>query len=288
MWRDAAAVACASAAFAAAPAAQQPSLDDVLNRAGTYVAAYHQAVATVIAEERYVQRLVTFGGGSLRPQAPSSATERTLLSDFAIVSGGPGEPAWMAFRDVLDVDGEPVQSRDDRMQRLLTGGGRDGVNRAMALSRESSRYNLASDLFTRTINVPIVALDFLLPETRHRFSFKRQDVRDQDGVRAWEISYREQRRPTVIRTPDGKNVPVHGTFLIDPSTGRVLESVLQTEGAEITVTYAIEPRLQIAVPARMREHYEVIDNRTALFGDATYTNYRRFETAIRLVIPKQR
>ena len=90
--------------FATSPSAA-PSLRDVLTRAGDYVARYHEAMTSVIAEERYVQKWT-----ELAAVAPMAAKERTLVSDFVLLSGGPGEPRWMSFRDVLAVDGVPVRS----------------------------------------------------------------------------------------------------------------------------------------------------------------------------------
>src|SRR6478672_3945308 len=80
-----------------------PSLKDVLAHAAEYVASYHESMAAVVAEERYVQTLTT--------KDETSPTQRTLLSDFAIV-GGEGYQPWMAFRDVLEVDGRAVRDRD--------------------------------------------------------------------------------------------------------------------------------------------------------------------------------
>jgi hypothetical protein len=288
MPRIAAAGACAIVLLTMPVRGDEPSLDEVLSRAGAYVIAYHRAVATVIAEERYVQIL----SKTLEVGGPATSTpalqKRTLVSDFAIISGAAGEPAWMAFRDVREVDGDPVRRDDDRIRRILTEDSQ-GLTRAMAISRESARYNLGADLVVRTINVPTLALDFLLPDARQRFSFKRAGSREQDGILAWQIAFREKARPTIIRTPDGGSVPVQGSFLIDPATGRVLWSTVTTlDGglATIDVRYAIEPRLEIAVPVQMHESYTIVRDRSTLTADATYTNYRRFETAVRLIIPK--
>ncbi len=287
MWRVAIAGASAFLLLTSGVRGGEPSLREVLARAAAYVTAYHRAVASVIAEERYVQRLIASDGEGAPSSSARALEERTLVSDVAIISGGAGEPAWMAFRDVREVDGVAVRRDDDRMRRILAEDTR-GIDRAVAISRESTRYNLASDLFTRTINVPTLALDFLLPEAQHRFSFKRIRSREQGVPGSWEIGFQEKQRPTVIRTPDGGNVPVHGRFLLDPDTGRVLESTLDTEAelGHIVVSYAIEPRLQIAVPVRMQERYGLSRTRSVLVADATYSNYRRFETAVRLIVPK--
>ena len=76
-----------------------------------------------------------------------------------------------------------------------------------------------------------------------------------------------------------------GSFRIDPVDGRVAESTLRLMdgGAVISVSYEVDRRLQIAVPSVMSERYEF--GQELIAGDATYTNYRRFETGVR-IIPK--
>jgi hypothetical protein len=255
----------------------EPSLRDVIRRAGDYVTRYHLAMETVIAEERYAQTLVT-----VAEDGSHTTQTRALLSDFLILSGEPGETPWMAFRDVLEVDGTPVRDRDDRMQRLFAAGG-DAVARAMAINRESARYNLGH--IVRTINTPIVALDFLLPDTQRRFRFTRDSVRSSAGA-IWNVSFKERDRPTIIRTPEGRDVQARGSFGIDSIDGRVVETVLELLGvARITVVYAVDPRLQISVPVTMTEAYDMAGER--LSAVATYSNYRKFETGVRIVPRKQ-
>jgi hypothetical protein len=254
--------------------AREPSLREVLSRAGDYAADYHQAMATAVAEEQYTQTLRSREGSG-----PPTIEHRTLISDFLIVSGAPGEPSWMAFRDVLEVDGTAVRDHEDRLQRLFASGG-DAVDRALAISRESARYNLGR--LVRTINVPIVALDFLLPATRGRFGFHKDGrVIDARGQLLWDVSFSERDRPTIIKTPSGKDIVARGSFLIDPVDGRVVQTTLDVKVAKIVVQYEIEPRLQISVPVKMTESYQMPQE--TLEAVAIYSNFRRFETGARIV-----
>jgi hypothetical protein len=248
-----------------------PSLKDVLARAAEYVASYHQSMAAVVAEERYVQTLTAKG--------ETSPTQRTLLSDFAIVAGEGYQP-WMAFRDVLEVDGRAVRDRDGRMERLFSRGA--DIDLALAINRESARYNLGT--IVRTINTPTVALDFLLRDQQSRFKFRRRETpAAADGT--WEISFEERDRPTIIKTPLGRNVVSRGSFAIDPADGQVLRITLTLMDmrATIVVDYAMEPRLGMPVPVKMTESYRMPDE--TLEAVASYSNYRRFETGAR-VVPK--
>jgi hypothetical protein len=271
-----------ASSIAGLPQERKPSLAEVLSRAGDYVVRYHEAMTTVVAEERYVQKLTAHtksGSGVISEETP--AEERTLLSDFVIISGVGGEPPWMTFRDVLEVDGRPVRDGRHQLQALLSSG---AVDRAKVLSTESARYNLGPQGFIRTINIPTLALDLLLPSARTRFRFRHQATRvDAAGGTVWQITYQEKERPTIIKTPDGASVVARGTFWIDPREGRVVESMLDLWGgrARISVVYEVEPRLHIAVPVRMVENYLL--EKTQLDGIATYSNYRRFETAARVI-----
>lgn len=254
--------------------AREPSLKIVLARAGDYVSSYHLAMTTVIAEERYAQTLVT------RTADGADATStRTLVSDFVIVTTESDQP-WMAFRDVLEVDGKPVRDRDNRMQQLFASGA--DIDRALAVNRESARYNLGT--IVRTINTPTVALDFLLPDAQRRFSFHRAANRGNAAeAGTWEITFSERDHPTIIKTPGGRDVVARGSFVIDPLDGRVARTTLNLMGvrATINVDYAFEPRLQVAVPVKMTESYQMPQE--TLEAVAVYSNYRRFETAARIV-----
>ena len=83
-----------------------------------------------------------------------------------------------------------------------------------------------------------------------------------------------------------QDVKTKGLVWIDPGTGRILKSELDAQirrglRARITTAYAPDERLQMWVPARMTERYE-IESRT-ITGEATYTNFRRFETDVKFV-----
>lgn len=98
-----AAVAALLCVAATAPRAPAP-LRGVLDRAGQYVVAYGESLATVIAEERYTQRIVARTDGSL-------LRERTLASELAFLALA-GSREWQAFRNVLSIDGPPARRKN--------------------------------------------------------------------------------------------------------------------------------------------------------------------------------
>jgi hypothetical protein len=271
-------------------AAQNTSLPELLTRAGAYAVDYHRQLQVIVAEERYVQR----SSAALRPEAgartPQSAgddaEERTLRSDFMLLRGIAGEDAWFAFRDVFEVDGRPVNGRRGRLEQWLADSHSGFMHRARALALEQARYNIGPVM--RTINVPTLALEFLRPDRQKRFRFRHTGVTSVDGVAVSVVSFEERRRPTMIRTPGGKDIVARGTLWMETETGRVVRTELRTGErdrrevqATITVTYAFVPRLDLLVPASMQERYLARGSEIAC--TASYSNFRRFETDARIV-----
>lgn len=257
----------------AAVAARPPNLRDVLQHAGRYADRYHHEFTTVVAEERYVQRIE---GGEV---------ERTLRSDFVLIRGTPGELSWLSFRDIFEVDGTPVSGERGRLERWLAERRYGFTARARALALEQARYNLGD--VVRTINVPLLALEFLLPKNQKRFRFRAHGSEPVGDTATLRATYEERRRPTIIRTPGGPNVEARGTLWIEPSTGRVFRTELRTGArdrrqvnATITVTYAPHARLEMLVPVLMEERYETPSE--TITGIAAYSNFRRFEIDARI------
>lgn len=259
-----------------APAAQPP-LRDVLKRSAAYVEQYHRQLEAIVAEERYVQRSTTTG---------QPAVSRTLRSDFMLLPGSSGEPAWFAFRDVFEVDGEPVATSRGRLEGWLAGSRSSFMHKARALALEQARYNIGP--IVRTINVPTLALEILMPHRQDRFRFRQQGTGEVDGTEVRIVTFQERRRPTLIRTPEGRDLPASGRLWIEPSSGRVVRTELRTgeagrdrvEGV-ITVAYTHVPRLALWLPATMTERYT--GRGTEILCEAAYSNFRRFETDARII-----
>lgn len=277
-------------ALADVRAAQRPSLGRLLEAAGTYAERYHEAFTTIVAEEQYLQRSVPplrSGSGTWALQAVGDDDEqRTLRSDVMLLRGVAGEDAWFFFRDVFDVDGRPVSSTRGRLESWLRQSRDAFVHRARALALEQARYNLGDIL--RTINVPLIALEFLLPRHQERFRFRLAGDASVSGVQVTAVTYEERRRPTMIRTPEGDDVEARGTFWIEPATGRVLRTELRTGErnprqvrSSIVVTYELNERLGMLVPISMQERYS--SGPVEITGLASYSNFRRFETDARII-----
>ena len=264
--------------------AGDPSLKTVLGRAGGYVADYHERFTALVAEERYIQRTgpdkVTQPGSG-----PAIERERVLRSDYVIVRDFAGANSWLGVRDVFEVDGEPVNADRTRLQSLLGDTTRPLASRVRMLADLQAKYNLG-DLY-RTINVPTLALEFLLPDRQSRFRFKHTGTTRFRDTLVWTVAFEERDRPTIIRTPEGRDIKSSGTLWIDPATGAVLRSELRTGQIPgrplhsiILVSYSHNARFDMLLPDDMNELY--LTGRTRIEGHATYTNFRRFETAVRI------
>jgi hypothetical protein len=146
---------------------------------------------------------------------------------------------------------------------------------------ESSRHNIGTVL--RTINIPVLAILFLMPEHTDRFVFEDAGVERVDRVRARVLAFEERQYPTLVRTNYGLDQPSSGRLWIDPDTGRVLKTEHVTDGAEIEATiittYRWDGKMAMMVPVRMDEEYRGYFTSGRIRGTATYSNYRRFSVA---------
>jgi hypothetical protein len=282
-------------------------------RVAAYIQDYAQQMSLVIGVERYGQWLERedFGNSAT---GSGRAISRQLVAEFALVRVGND---WDGFRNVYEVDGKPVPDAKDRMARLFAEAPASAVEQSRKIAAESSRYNMGA--MQRNFNVPTVALFFLSAANQGRFRFTKDKDDRVGGERVWKVKYEETRKPTIVRTSSGKDMPVKGEAWIDPVDGRVLKTHMQIDSempvrltapsgarntsgprtvnttASITVTYAFERKLGILVPAEMLETYEAPmrsaftgeDNMTKVNCRATYSDFKRFETSARIVEPKK-
>ncbi len=78
---------------------------------GRYVVAYHEQLAQVVADERYLQ---------VAPQLPLGNPERTRsLRSEVILVRPEGSATYKLFRDVVEVNGRRVRDREDRLAELF-------------------------------------------------------------------------------------------------------------------------------------------------------------------------
>lgn len=272
------------------PAAQTPSLDEVLKRSAAYVSEFRRQLSGIVAEETYRQELTATSriSNSFLVNPP-----RVLKSDLLLIKPADAD-RYVELRDVFEKDGERVRDREARLEALLRDPSGKAGGRIADIIAESAKHNIGG--VQRNINTPLMALQFLDSDYQPRFKFKHVDKQkpvfkdDRDkainetpvfrvSTEMWTVEYQERDRHTVIRRPDGRDLPAHGRFWINPANGAVLISELIVDGggviATVTVSYQSEPLMGFLVPIEMRETYVRPGERIA--GHAVYSKFRPIE-----------
>jgi hypothetical protein len=208
---------------AAAPAAPvkiaDPIVDDAMHRAAAYVASYGEKMSVVVGVEKYIQNINPANGAPpLRP--------RQIVAEFALVKSG-GPIPWTGYRDVIEVNGDPITDRRDRIVKILTDSA-NPLEEAARLTAESARFNVGP--VSRNFNVPTSALFFFHEMNLSRFTFTRKGTKKIDGIDTLEVAFKETAHPTLITTRGGKDVPAEGTIWVLPADGTVVRTRLQLKG----------------------------------------------------------
>jgi hypothetical protein len=265
----------ASAAVWAAP--QDVPLDTLLERLGSYIETYERDLSAVVSEEHYTQE--TTGGTSLWPSS------RILKSEFLLTKANAESSEWIAFRDVFEVDGKPVQDRSDRLVQLFLKPSGDTVAQINRIVVESSKHNLG--WVSRTINVPTMVLAFGKRQHQYRSQFRRGGRTKVGDVEAREVRFTERTLPRVIQTRD--DAAAQGTFWIDEGTGRVLKTEMKVSTGStslvIGVSYARDEKLDMWLPVLMTERYST-PRQPIITGRALYQNFRKFDVTVGTIIKK--
>jgi hypothetical protein len=264
------------------------SVAAVVEAASTYVKTYQDQLTYVLADESYAQRIL-----NQAPLDTSMPRSRTLKSEMAFMFA---DRTWMAIRDVMQVDGKPVDQRPDLRADLQL---LPAPQVAGKFKSYNSRFNLGRVI--RNFNEPTLSLLVLDARYRDSFKFERKGApRQTGGVTLVTIAFSEIKPPWLIHDLGGRPVFSQGELVVEAGTGRVRQAVLKAKiGAvqmELTTVYAPEARLGIWVPAQFREHYEegvaAGNARTQLLTEsgqyeditceAKYSNFRRFEAVARI------
>jgi hypothetical protein len=200
----------------------------------------------------------------------------------------PGGRDWMAIRDIVRVDGEPVADRPvlvEELQRL------PAAQVVQSFKAYNARFNLGR--IRRNFNEPTLGLMVLTGAHRRRFTFTLDSLQRQGTIAR--LKFAETEGPVLIRDPAFGDVLTTGEIFVETATGRLHRTLLTgTVGPgrfELETTYSNDARLDLWVPTRFRERYAVgVEPRSIeadseyeeISGDAKYSNYRRFTTSGRI------
>ena len=196
-----------------APVRSQDASRDLPARIRAWVDAYERQLPSIVAEERYEQKVSRLrrGGRDRYTPPPSSAREvvqqRVLESEFLLVKPANGFE-WIPFRDVIRVDGQIIRDRADRLARLLLDPTASSYDAAARIGEESTRYNIGG--LVRTVNVPTLALAFLTTRNAKCCKVKVHDLDTIEGERFQRMSFDETVVPGIVGTKEGRRVKTKG------------------------------------------------------------------------------
>ena len=216
----------------------------------------------------------------------------------------PERHSWLTVRNVLVVDDRAVPESKGRLDAAFALPEADRLGRLRRLRDEGARFNVGR--IYRNFNDPTLVLQFLDAENQSRFAFADLGAENVNGIDARKMSFVERSTPTLLRT-NTSDLLSSGLVWVALSDGTVLRTKLTLKDAaanttaDLVVAYQRNPKLDMFVPIRMDETYvqQRIANRAVLGVPsrlgvsteriecvATYSNFRRFETWGRLVVPK--
>jgi hypothetical protein len=257
-------------------------VDDILVRASRFVEETATRLSGVVADETYEQRVAQSLDISPRVARRFMRTEALFL---LLRSAG----AWMFVRNVVLVDGRPVPDSGERLDRLFNGSAIDVLTYLRQLQTENARFDIGS--VVRTLGDPTFALRYLQSASQDRFSFSRDGTETVGTLRTTKLRYRERKRPFIVKV-NGLDALSSGTVWVEPVQGTVVRTslvVMRPTGrgvlASITVDFQNDMRIGAWAPSRMTERY-VANNGETMTGVATYANFRRFDTSIRVIAPE--
>jgi len=267
----------------AASSPSQERLTQLLASAGQQVRHFERDFALVISDEDYQQH----AGGRVHVDLPQHRHTRAEMLFVWL----PDERVWLTVRNVLSVDGRDVAQSRERLRSAVGEPGGERLTRLRRLVDDSARFNVGRAF--RNFNYPTLALGFLDPAVQPRFTFTLAGRERVAGTDAWKINFVEHESPTVIQG-DGADRISRGSVWIAIRDSVVVRTRLDLRipGAEssavatVEVDYAPDAKLAVWVPVKMKETYTEMTGSTVLEnigGEATYSNFRRFETSGRIV-----
>ena len=267
------------------PPAAEPPLTALLARAGQHVRRFEQQFALVISDEDYQQHA---GGRTyIGPQHRRTRAEMLFL-------WMPDEATWLTVRNVLSVDGREVAGSPNRLASAVGAPGAERGTRLRRLIDDNARFNVGRTF--RNFNYPTLVLSFLDPAMQPRFTFVLAGRERVHGMDSWKVNYQERTTPTIIQG-NGMDRISRGTVWIADGDGVLLKTHLELRSpraesnawATVDVEYQRDSRLDIWVPVQMREKYMEMRGSAVeekIGGEATYSNFRRFETSGRVTEPR--
>jgi hypothetical protein len=252
-----------------------PDVAPVVARLHAYLDAYEPQLSALVADEEFHQHTHVGVQATRR-----TLDRRRLVSDVGFLRL-PGGLGWLGQRSVREINGRQV-SGAARLHEVFAAAGPDVFARARAIALENARHNLGPP---RSLNVPTLPLDLLGRRFASAFTVTidgRDRVRGRDTVR---LAFREKPPGALVAHDEHHFSRVDIRAWVALNDGALLRADVSltppTPGHHrFRVDFAPDPALGLLVPTSLTESF-----RTSYAGEgtATYRNYRRFQTAGRLV-----
>lgn len=278
----------AAAALAAIAAVQSPNAADVVAILHSYLLDYEPKLSELIADERMDQE-TKLAEWVLQNGAFAPRERQTLNSEVAFIAL-PANAGWLGFRRVMMVGRDPVDAGTGSLTDALPGGEKTDYAKAKGMLADSARFNLGA---ARTTNLPNLPLEMLHPRHAKRFAVRVAGKQRINGHDTTQLVFTETFAPTIITAADGGQMRSTLRAWVEPANGRLWRAEVITrdprEGAApfdnlVRVEFSEHATLGLLVPAKMREEFVAGHSRVG-WSDATYSNYRRFQTSGRIVTP---
>ena len=164
---------------------------------------------------------------------------------------------WLPFRDVFEVDGQPVRDRRGPAGEAVR---RRVVARVRARERAGQSCARAPATTSATCGASSTCRRCRSGSSSRRTrdgstSARSTRRRSRAGASGWSSTPRSS-RPTFIKTPAGDDIVSSGRIWAEPTTGRVHRTLLTASIASITVDYAPRPEVPgLWLPVTMEEQY---------------------------------
>ena len=269
--------------LAASVNAQSLPVETLLDRMAAYLHEYENELSSVVADERFQQRVVYTR--AYKNGLPVTDDERRRLDSEIGFLRLPGGLDWLGFRDVRKINGKEISASQKRITESLAST-TDVMKQARAIADASAQHNLG---VPRTTNVPTAALEIIHPRnySAHQFELKGNDTVRKTKVAV--LAFTEKRRPPLVSAYGGQELVSSGRIWLEPASGRIwrvewIYAPAIGTPSSLRVEFARDDMLGIMVPIEMHENFMVIGGLNARGdGVAFYTNFRRFGTGARIV-----
>src|SRR5215469_2680175 len=159
--------ACAVVSVVLAQPTREPTLPDLLLRAGAYVHQLEADFSAVIGDEEYEQKDVF-----RTPRAGGGRTRRTRAEMSFMWM--PDETVWLSVRNVLRVDGATVPDSRTRLDAAIADPTSGRASQLRRLRDEGARFNIGR--IGRNFSDPMLGLQVVDPGVQQRFTFMKAGI----------------------------------------------------------------------------------------------------------------